>query len=762
MQRFDRDSVPPPAFLAGPLAAEARHEFLEFMLLPAERRSQTRYSSSSLQLGSDPSLQGALSQLFHGKCAFCEAKAPTRPYHFRPSGEAHPAGRETDAHLYYVWLQTAWQNLLPICSTCEPKDPLYFPVFGSRCPIPSVAVLQRFADESDGTWWLPIKESPRLLDPCAIKDFHSELGVDLTGTLKPLSIRGETTIEHFNLNRSERVTGRMLHHGEYWSQLLSALADGSPHEVDQMLAFKELEFGGSWNLLLRGAVRGLASTLKVSSPPLSRWKEFLQGVADRSDGESLLNEAIRVDSKSAKVAEVQKSPPTVRHVDTARVVSVKVTNFKAIENLEVQLPRTEATLDTPLDEQSTPSLLVLGENAAGKSSILEAIALTLSDEASREKIREKTDYQHWVLNPKFFGRQESGPREAVVEIELSNGGVRSLRISGHQFEEADSEDWQRIPVFAYGAFRQFNQKNGSSGADRHVRNLFAGTELPNPEKWLLGLPDDRFNMVIRALREILAVEGEFDVIERDFQANECLVVTSVQGSNAQVRTPLYAVSSGFRSVLAMTCDVMSGLMNRAGFSSLFTARGVVLIDEVEAHLHPRWKMRIMQGLRRALPQMTFIASSHDPLCLRGMEDGEVVVLQRVVGIDAAAQTDLPVFVERLHRLPNVSQLRVDQLLTSDFFQLYSTDAPEFEEKMAKMSDWLARPPDTLKPDERAALEAYRRDLVDALPIGSTEAHRVAQEAVADYLEARRRVSQQRADSLRQAAKARIVAALEGR
>jgi AAA domain, putative AbiEii toxin, Type IV TA system len=765
MQRFDRESVPPPPVLSGSEANGARHHFLKFMLLPAERRSQTRYSSTPLQLGSDPGLHAALAKLFYGKCAFCEAKAPTRPYHFRPAGEAHPAGRETDAHLYYVWLETAWQNLLPICSSCEPNDPLYFPVLGSRCPIPGIAALQRFANEGDGTWWLSIKESPRLLDPCGAKDFHSDLGANLKGMLTPQSIRGETTIEHFNLNRAERVTGRMLRYGDYWTKLLNALADGSPEGVDQMMAFKELEFGGSWYLLLRGAVRELASLLKESSPPPSRWREFLQGVADRSDSVDLLNRAIRAEGTPVNAVDAQKAPSAPRHVDTARVVSVKVSNFKAIENLEVRLPSVDATSDMLSGEQPAPSLLVLGENAAGKSSILEAIALTLSEDASRERLREKTDYQHWVLNPKFFGRSEAGPREATVEIELSNGAVRSLKISGHQFEDSDSGDWHRIPVFAYGAFRQFNQKHSSSGADRHVRNLFAGTELPNPEKWLLGLPDERFNMVIRALREILAIEGEFDVVERDFQSNECLVVTCVQGGDAQVRTPLYAVSSGFRSVLAMACDVMSGLMNRTtypGFGSLFTARGMVLIDEVEAHLHPRWKMRIMQGLRRALPQITFIATSHDPLCLRGMEDGEVIVLQRVVGIDAAAQTDLPVFVESLQRLPNVSQLRVDQLLTSDFFQLYSTDAPEFEETMAKMSDLLTRAPDSLTLDERAALESYRRDLAEALPIGSTEAHRVAQEAVADYLEARRSVSQQRADSLRQAAKARIVAALEGR
>jgi hypothetical protein len=64
------------------------------------------------------------------------------------------------------------------------------------------------------------------------------------------------------------------------------------------------------------------------------------------------------------------------------------------------------------------------------------------------------------------------------------------------------------------------------------------------------------------------------------------------------RTPLSSVSSGFRTILALTCDVMRWLIEREkGFTTLDAARGLFLIDEVEAHLHPRWKVTSMDGLR---------------------------------------------------------------------------------------------------------------------------------------------------------------------
>lgn len=764
MQRFNRNGTSPPRMLAGRAAQEARQSLLRFMNLSPARRSQTNYKEEPFRLEGDGSLRTSLSELFRGRCAFCEAIADTTPYRFRPPRDAHPVGSERDPHLYYAWLETAWENLYPICRSCSPKDPTYFPVIGKRCAIPSMGVLQKFVDVNDGSWWLPIKESPRFLDPCREKDFFSDLGADISGKLIGLSANGMATIEQFNLNRSERVHQRSARYADYWSRLMATLTERRSDLAGELLVFEDLEFGGSWQILLRGVIRDLANQSGIKPAPVfTKWLDFLRQMVARGET-SLIERAFAGPRVVEARLQLQAQRPLISAIDAPSISSVSLSNFKAIESLDIDLPDDSIEENGRSANQPVPSLLVLGENAAGKSSILEAIALALSDEHARGKIRSKADFHNWVLNPKFFGSGDAGVREAGVTITLTNGARRHLKISGSQFTEENTGEWRSLPVFAYGAFRQFNQTHTSSGADRHVRNLFIGQDLPNPEKWLLSLPNARFEMVIRALRDILAVEGEFDVVERNVEAEECLVVTTISGSGAKIKTPLYAVSSGFRSVLAMTCDVMSGLMSpttNPDFDSLKTAYGVVLIDEVEAHLHPRWKMRIMQGLRQALPKMTFIATSHDPLCLRGMNDGEVLVLQRVAGPEAASQSDLPMFVERLHKLPDVSQLRIDQLLTSDFFQMYSTDDPTFEEKMAKIADSLNRDEATLSQEEVATLDEYRRDLAQALPIGSSEAHRIAQEAVAEYLQRRRGASEQTIKTLRDQAKKRIVDALGG-
>ena len=50
----------------------------------------------------------------------------------------------------------------------------------------------------------------------------------------------------------------------------------------------------------------------------------------------------------------------------------------------------------------------------------------------------------------------------------------------------------------------------------------------------------------------------------------------------------------------------------------------MLLDEIDTHLHPTWKMQIVRGLRQMMPAMQFITPTHEPLCLRGLEEGEVV------------------------------------------------------------------------------------------------------------------------------------------
>src|SRR3546814_12515812 len=81
----------------------------------------------------------------------------------------------------------------------------------------------------------------------------------------------------------------------------------------------------------------------------------------------------------------------------------------------------------------------------------------------------------------------------------------------------------------------------------------------------------------------------------------------------------------------------------------------------------------MKGLREALPNVTFIVTTHDPLCLRGLGANEVMVLRRIQQDVRPNSEDLPYVVDSLITIPSIDSLTIEQLLTSDLFQLFSTD-----------------------------------------------------------------------------------------
>ncbi|MBX9402961.1 AAA family ATPase [Lysobacter sp. BMK333-48F3] len=769
MQRFDRGTEPPPWILRQSQADQERLIVGEYLYFNEEKRRQTSPPRLALDL-EHTSMTDALRRLFRGKCAFCESATPTSVHRFRPPGEALPHYDSPDAHLYYLWLAHAWNNFYPICADCRPTEPHYFPVKRSRrAPLPRQPEFDAYVLDSIGIWRAPPDESPLLLDPCSTYNFHNSLGVSLDGQLLGISPSGRQTVAHFRLDRFDLIETRQRHLMLLVDRLLDQIqARGPAHSVNaqknprfiELFDFQNMEFGGVWYLLLRRIARAVlkaANRKPATALSPAAIHRFYMDAYGRSDMPEQFESAIDRLDALVPIHPVELKQ-VARRTSAQRIAGIELQHFKSIRSLDVAMPPAPTPSEGPEDERA-PALLILGENSAGKSSLLEAIALTLADSDARKGLKLLPDA--FVLRPEQLGGDHwHTPNYAQVRIRLSEGDTRTLTLHADGTAQGPEPGADLTPVFAYGAFRQFQQSVSAYRPERYVRNLFHGNVLDNPESWLKNLDESKFAMAIRALRPILSVEDEFEVIERS-GATGCQVVTGGNGAPL-TRTPLSAVSSGYRSVLAMVCDIMKGLMDKRvypNFESLASARGVILIDEIEAHLHPRWKMRIMRSLRAALPQMTFIATTHDPLCLRGMEDGEVIVLQRVT-VEGARLGEPQVRVEALGAddLPKLSELRVEQLLTSDLFQLHSTDSSDLDLQMAKVADLLARHKDggVLLPQEAEAVGAFRRDIASALPVGSSEAHRLVQEAVAEYLTQRRAASALRLRALREETKRRII------
>ncbi|WP_238946306.1 AAA family ATPase [Vandammella animalimorsus] len=98
------------------------------------------------------------------------------------------------------------------------------------------------------------------------------------------------------------------------------------------------------------------------------------------------------------------------------------------------------------------------------------------------------------------------------------------------------------------------------------------------------------------------------------------------------------LSSGFASLLKLVQAIVAAYASFTNEPNLRHVPGVVLIDEIESHLHASWQARIIPALKRLLPNTTFYIATHSPLVLSQLQEGEAYLLQR--DADGVVRTQL--------------------------------------------------------------------------------------------------------------------------
>lgn len=145
----------------------------------------------------------------------------------------------------------------------------------------------------------------------------------------------------------------------------------------------------------------------------------------------------------------------------------------------------------------------------------------------------------------------------------------------------------------------------------------------------------------RPLSLLQCVRGATDEVLRstawgrldwDFVIDEIVAEHPVNG-----RLPVSLLSDGIRNVLAMTADLAHRCVRlnpHYGGEAAKHTSGIVLIDEVDMHLHPEWQQTILDSLMAAFPRVQFIVSTHSPQVLSTVD----VACVRVLGADGQVET----------------------------------------------------------------------------------------------------------------------------
>lgn len=656
MIHIDRKSVPVPAILKSGLAEKARNDAEKFYAVPLEKRLQKRYDFEN-KVRNHQEVKRALMRLFENKCAYCESlthiSEPPRGAVelFRPTGGAERGAVELFrpktgaiglrgdlAPDHYWWLVYEWEN---IYLACHPCNVVYKK---NRFPVGR----KRAAPGEKGEDLL--KENALLIDPCLDNpDDHLLFSDD--GRVAGIDQKGEVTIEVLGLNRNKLIAQRR-EAIESTKILLTKLS-----KVVNKTSDKDVK--DTCEPILRrispaypfaGAVRHAVKRWLAI-----HWKK-LEGIPAASELLKTIGElpspvsakaARKVVSRHEEKHKAQEEHLTEQsQLKTQYITRIEIHNFRIFENLilEFTFPKER--------EESVPWMVLLGENGMGKSSILKAVALALMDEGMYAK--------HGLHDASRFlpeGKRVSSGYVRVHITGFTNPFEVQFKRGDKRFHKPNKNKLQTM-VFGYGGTRlppHPKHKYVAPSGLLRVENLFDPfLPLINAESWLLSLKGRSFGYSALAIKDLLQRENDDELVRR---SGKVKLKYSDVGKSYQLET----LSDGYQTMIALTADIMDVVLKMWGKAE--HAEGIVMIDEIDMHLHPRWKIEIVERLRRVFPRVQFIITTHDPLCLIGTRDDEVHVLSKSL-------TDASTTIVKKFNVPQ--GVTADQLLTGFWFGLPST------------------------------------------------------------------------------------------
>ncbi len=307
------------------------------------------------------------------------------------------------------------------------------------------------------------------------------------------------------------------------------------------------------------------------------------------------------------------------------------------------------------------SILLLGENGDGKSTILRSLAMGLCDESSTAALFRELQGE--------FVRREKGQDEVptgndgFIEVDLRgqdgltyriNTKITSLekfeRISQKLYKFKGSEKpksikqyefpWGQIFVSGYGPGVRIQ---ATSDFQHYlpvdaVYPLFSyPAHLQNPELGIYRLLRSargrtgslkertaRENKVFLIIKRLMA-----DLLDLDSPEQFKLTPTGIKVDGHWGTSELKELGDGYQSVINWVLDLLSWwFLHENGKKewNLESITGIVIIDEIEQHLHPKWQRRILSRLRDKFPHIQFIVATHSPLVASANEDVDVHLL----------------------------------------------------------------------------------------------------------------------------------------
>lgn len=345
-----------------------------------------------------------------------------------------------------------------------------------------------------------------------------------------------------------------------------------------------------------------------------------------------------------------------------KLSNIKIENFRCFQKLSVKF-----------DPQMN---VIVGNNGAGKSSILDAVSIGIGsfllgiDGVSSPGIY-KSDVRFLSYEvgsvidrqPQFpvkiecngivAGNEISWIRQLNAEFgKTTYGDAFSIKeiASSMQNSIREGDNQTQLPIISYyGTGRLWAQKREkNTGIERTMKNRFSGyvdclSSMSNEKlmiKWFQKMTMQELQAGEK-IPELTAVETAVSQcyqgsgiiadnvkVRFNIKSNE-LEITYVDKDGKKQKHPFHELSDGFKNTMSLVADIAyrMAVLNPQFLSDVVSkTTGVVIIDEIDQHLHPMWQKNILKNLMTIFPKVQFIVTTHSPSVISSANKNQLIVL----------------------------------------------------------------------------------------------------------------------------------------
>jgi predicted ATP-binding protein involved in virulence len=332
---------------------------------------------------------------------------------------------------------------------------------------------------------------------------------------------------------------------------------------------------------------------------------------------------------------------------------IGISNFRAIEDMKIEF---EGGFN-----------IIIGDNGVGKTSILEAISVALGgflvgidDVKTKHFTNDEIRRVSELLGQGSYNIRYITPTKVECEIELNGENYiwtrkrSSLKASRSTVEPRDickkaaqlSQDSSNIlPLLNFQSVsRMWSQRREKSenifkkenfsrnvgyidciSQESNVKLLLNWCKRMEQISWQEDKKIAEYEAVKNALAKFMSIMNGTNVnkVLYDKKTEELVYK---EGDNV---LPIKFLSAGYQSLIWMVLEIayrMAVLNPNLLTNITEETTGIVLIDELDLHLHPKWQWKIIEALKQTFPKIQFIATTHSPIILASCKDERVILI----------------------------------------------------------------------------------------------------------------------------------------